>query len=159
MRRLRASEGLGLILIFLILFALAVFFGLILVSYFGGRSTLTVENAFWTVDNQTVSTSALGQQVEAHVVIEATEKFVGSVVVKIRKDVAQWVDSDFQVSTITLDLRGGEEKEIEISFTPDQVSSGGFLGMRGYFVEVEYRANRNGWVMEDSYPPRLKVTD
>jgi hypothetical protein len=76
-------------------------------------------------------------------------------VVKIRKDARLWFDSDFAVDTIPVDLAGGDEKTIELSFTPDEVSHGTITGLRGYFIEIEFRATGTTWTMENSYPPRL----
>lgn len=116
-----------------------------------------VKEAFWLVDGQQATTAGLGDEVKAHVVIQATEEYVGSVVVKVRKDVRLWFDSDFTVSTIPVNLAGGEEKTVEISFTPDEASRDGLTGLRGYFIEVEFRATRTTWTMENPYPPRLTV--
>jgi hypothetical protein len=69
-----------------------------------------------------------------------------------------WFDSDFKVDTIPADLAGGDEKSIELSFTPDETSHGTITGLRGYFIEVEFRATRTTYTMENSYPPRLTVT-
>jgi len=121
------------------------------------RATPLVEEAFWLVDGQQVPAAGLGDDVKARVVIQATEEYVGSVVVKVRKDVRLWFDNDFTVSTTPVNLASGEEKTIEISFTPDEASRGGLTGLRGYFIEVEFRATRISWVMENSYPPRLTV--
>jgi len=159
LRRRQTSKGQTLILIVLVLLAVVLIFGLLSILSARVRAAPIVREAFWLVDDQRVSTATLGDKVEAHVVIKVTEEYVGSIVVKIRKDVAHSFDSDFHISTIPVNLKGGEEKEIEITFTPDEPSSSGFFGLRGYFIEVEFRVTRTTWVMENSYPPRLKVTD
>lgn len=156
MRRRQTSTGQGLILILLVLLAVVLIFGLFFTFSVGVRAAPIVRESFWLVDDQRVSIIRLGEKVDAHVVIKATEEYVGSVVVKIRKDIALWLDSDYHISTIPVDLKGGEEKEIEVTFTPDEVSRG---GLRGYFIEIEFRVTKTTWVMENSYPPRLKVTD
>lgn len=131
-------------------------FGLLSTVSVRVRAAPTVREAFWLVDHKRVSTARLGEKVVAHVLVKVTEEYAGSIVVKIRKDVAFWFDSDYHVSTIPVNLKGGEEKEIGIAFTPDEASGG---SLRGYFIEIEYRATRTMWVMENSYPPRLRVTD
>jgi hypothetical protein len=158
MKRRHASKGQILIIILLIIFGFIVISGLI--SIFSGRdaSAPVVKEAYWLVNGDKASTSSLGQEVEAHIVVQATEQYVGSIVVKIRKDARLWPDSDFAVDTIPLDLAGGDEKTIELAFTPDEISHGNITGLRGYFIEIEFRATRTSWTMENSYPPRLTVT-
>ena len=158
MERRRGSKGQILAIILLLILGFIVVAGLI--SFFSGRngSAPVVKEAYWQVDGQKVSTSSLSQEVEAHVVVEATEQYVGSIVVKVRKDARMWFDSDFKVDTIPVDLAGGDEKSIELSFTPDETSHGTVTGLRGYFIEVEFRATRTTYTMENSYPPRLTVT-
>jgi len=158
MRKRRALKGQILILVLLVLLGLVVVFALLSRFPARVRAAPTVREASWSVDGQQVTTARLGEKVKAHVVIQATEEYIGSVIVKIRKDVSLWPDSDSQVSTIPINLRGGEEKEIELSFTPDETSRDGLGGLRGYFIEVEFRVTRTTWVMENSYPPRLRVT-
>ena len=158
MERRRASKGQILAIILLLILGFIIISGLI--SIFSGRngSAPVVKEAYWQIDGQRVSTSSLGQEVEAHVVVQATEQYVGSIVVKIRKDARLWFDSDFKVDTIPVDLAGGDEKSMELSFTPDETSHGTVTGLRGYFIEVEFRATRTTYTMENSYPPRLTVT-
>ena len=158
MRRRQASKGQILVLILLILFGLIVVSGLI--SIFSGRDrgAPIVREAYWLVDGEKASTSSLGQEVEAHLVIEAVEQYSGSIVVKIRKDVRLWFDSDFAVATTPVNFAGGDEKTIEIAFTPDEASHGNVTGLRGYFIEIEFKATGTTWKMDDSYPPRLAVT-
>jgi hypothetical protein len=158
MERRQGSKGQILIIILLMIFGFIVISGLI--SIFSGRegSAPVVKEAYWLVNGDKASTSSLGQEVEAHVVVQATEQYVGSIVVKIRKDVRLWPDRDFAVDTIPIDLAGGDEKTIELDFTPDETSHGSITGLRGYFIEIEFRATRTTWTMENSYPPRLTVT-
>jgi len=158
MERRRASKGQILAIILLLILGFIIISGLI--SIFSGRngSAPVVKEAYWQIDGQRVSTSSLGQEVEAHVVVQATEQYVGSIVVKIRKDARLWFDSDFKVDTIPVDVAGGDEKSMELSFTPDETSHGTVTGLRGYFIEVEFRATRTTYTMENSYPPRLTVT-
>jgi hypothetical protein len=158
MKTRHASKGQILAIILLLILGFIVISGLI--SFFFGRdgSAPVVKEAYWQIDGQRASTSSLGQEVEAHVVVQATEQYVGSIVVKIRKDARLWFDSDFKVDTIPVDLAGGDEKAMELSFTPDETSHGTITGLRGYFIEIEFRATRTTWTMENSYPPRLTVT-
>lgn len=158
MTRRQASKGQILAIVLLLILGFIIISGLI--SIFSGRngSAPVVKEAYWQIDGQKASTSSLGQEVEAHVVVQATEQYVGSIVVKIRKDARLWFDSDFKVDTIPVDLAGGDEKSMELSFTPDETSHGTVTGLRGYFIEVEFRATRTTWTMENSYPPRLTVT-
>ncbi len=156
MRRRGAAKGQILILILTVLLGLVLIFAFVSTVSVNVRAAPIVREAFWKVDGSTVSTTKVGENVEAHVVVEATEEYVGSIVVKIRKDIRWWPDSDYHVSTIPVNLKGGEEKEIKTVFTPDQASGGSF---RGYFIEIEFRAARTTWTMENSYPPRLKVTE
>jgi hypothetical protein len=158
MKTRHASKGQILAIILLLILGFIIISGLI--SFFSGRngSAPVVKEAYWQIDGQKASTSSLGQEVEAHVVVQATEQYVGSIVVKIRKDARLWFDSDFKVDTIPVDLAGGDEKAMELSFTPDETSHGTITGLRGYFIEIEFRATRTTWTMENSYPPRLTVT-
>ena len=156
LRERQASKGQILILMLLVLVGLLVIFGLLFTASIRVRATPILQEAFWLVGNQRVSTARLGENVEAHVVIKATEEYVGSIVVKIRKDIALWLDSNYLISTIPVNLKGGEEKEMKITFMPDEASTG---SLRGYFVDIDFRVTRTTWVMENSYPPRLKVTD
>jgi len=156
LRRHQTAKGQILILILLVLVGLVLIFGLFSVVSFRARAAPIVREAFWLVDDQQVTAVGLGERVEAHIVVEAREEYVGSVVVKIRKDIRLWPDSDYHVSTIPVDLKGGEEKELKVTFTPDEASAG---SLRGYFIEIDFRATRTTWTMENSYPPRLRVTD
>ncbi len=158
MGRRHASKGQILIIVLLIIFGFIVISGLI--SIFSGRdgSAPVVKEAYWLVDGQRGSTCSLGQEVEAHLVVQATEQYTGSIVVKIRKDVRLWFDSDFAVDTIPVDLSGGDERTIELTFTPDEASHGSITGLQGYFIEIEFHGTRATWTMENSYPPRLTVT-
>lgn len=157
MKRSYASKGQVFIFILLVLLVLIVISALI--SSYTARvgAAPSIKEAVWLVGGQRVSTANLGEEVEAHVVIQATEEYEGSILVKIRKDVKVWFDSDFAISTLPLNLEGGDEKTIEIFFTPDEAGCGGFAGLRGYFIEIEFKATRTTWEMENSYPPRLTI--
>ena len=157
MRRQKSSKGQVLILIILVLIGLIIVFGLLSALSGRNRAAPTVIEASWLVNGNEVTTATLGNEVKAQITIQATEEYVGSIVVKIRKDVASWFDNDFHMSTIPVDLAGGERKTLEVEFTPDQASAGGFRGLRGYFVEIEFGSTGANWVMENSYPPRLTI--
>jgi len=101
-----------------------------------------------------VTSATLGSRVEARIVVKATAEYAGSIVVKVRKDVALWFDKDYAISTVPASLIGGQKLEITVPFVPDEASGG---SLRGYLVEVEFSATKTTWTMENSYPPRLKV--
>lgn len=155
MRRLNSLKGQGLILILLVLLGLVIVFVALSGVSVRVRSAPTVQEAVWQVSDQRVTAARIGQEVEAVTVVKAVEEYVGSIVVKIRKDTRLWPDSDYQVSTFPVNLRGGEDKELRILFAPDEASGG---SLRGYFIEIEFQVTRTTWTMENSYPPRLTVT-
>jgi hypothetical protein len=88
------------------------------------------------------------------VVVRASEQYVGSVLVKVRKDVSWWFDSDYSVATVPVDMVGDGEAQLKVEFVPDEASGG---SLRGYFVEVEFSATGTSWTMDAGYPPRLEV--
>lgn len=157
MRRHGTAKGQIFLLMILVLVGLIIIFALL--PGLSGRRRVAplVEQAVWQVGGRGVSTANIGQEVEARVVIRVVEEYVGSIVFRVKKDVSLWFDSDFHVSTIPVDLAGGEKETIEIKFTPDEASGGGVGGLRGYFIEVEFRVTRTTWEMENTYPPRLIV--
>jgi len=142
-------------LILLVLLGIIVIFAFFSARSARVRSAPAVQEVFWRVDGQKVTTTSVGVEVEAHVVVNATEEYVGSIVVKIRKDISFWPDSDYTIKTVPVNLRGGQETELELAFVPDQASAG---SLRGYFVKVDFSATHTSWVMKSPYPPRLKVT-
>lgn len=150
----RARRGQAFILILLVLLGMIVVFALVSTRSVRVRSTPVMQEVFWRVDGRRVTTASVGDEVEAHVVAKATEEYVGSIVVRIRKDISFWPDSDYSIKTVPVNLRGGQETELELAFVPDQASAG---SLRGYFVEVDFSATGTSWVMESSYPPRLRV--
>jgi hypothetical protein len=91
MERSRSSRGQIIAFILLLILGFIVISGLI--AIFSGRngSAPVVKEAYWLVNGDKASASSLGQEVEAHVVVQATEQYVGSIVVKIRKDARLWV--------------------------------------------------------------------
>jgi len=155
LRARQLNKGQTLLLIVILLAGIIVASAVLSTRLARVRYAPTVQDAFWEVDGQRVTTARVGAEVKAQVMIKATEGYVGSVVVKIRKDVALWLDSDYHVLTVSVNLVGGQEKEIDLVFVPDKPSGG---GLRGYFIEIDFKATKTKWVMENSYPPRLKVT-
>jgi len=151
----RTRKGQAFMLILLVLLGIIVIFTLLSTRSARVRSAPLVQEVFWRVNGQKVTIASVGDEVEAHVVVKATEEHVGSIVIKIRKDISLWPDSDYSVKTLPVTLRGGQEAELELAFVPDQASGG---RLRGYFVEVDFSATHTSWVMESAYPPRLKVT-
>jgi hypothetical protein len=113
-----------------------------------------MKEVFWRVMGQNVTTASVGDEVEAHVVVKAAQEYVGSIIVKVRKDVSFWTDVDYTTKTFPVSLSGDEATDLELSFVPDEASGG---RLRGYFVEVDFPLTRTSWVMENSYPPRLTV--
>jgi len=150
----RASKARAFVPIILLLIVIIVALALLSVWPARIRYAPIVQEAFWDVDGQRVTTAKVGVEVKAHVRIKATEEYVGLVVVRIRKDIALWPDSDYQVLSVPVNLVGDQEKEIELTFAPDKTSGG---RLRGYFIEIDFETVKTKWVMENSYPPRLTV--
>lgn len=159
MRKRQTKSGQIFLFIIIVLIGAFIILGLLSALSGRGKASPIVKEVTWLADDQEVITSTLGHEVEARITIVGTEQYVGSIVVRIKKDVSMWFDSDFAVSTIPINLAGGEDETIKIKFTPDEASGGGLRGLRGYFVEVEFQATRSTWEMENTYPPRLKVVD
>jgi LEA14-like dessication related protein len=116
--------------------------------------SLNLVSVYWTVSGTTSNNCQLGDEVIAHVVIRATNAAsTDTITVRIRKDIALWVDQDFEVASFDILLEKDESAEYTVPFTPDQVSGG---SLRGYFVEIEGGLS---WTMPDTYPPRLTVIE
>ena len=150
----KARRGQVFIVIVVIILILVALFVILPLFEARNRSVALVQQVFWRANNQNVTSVFLGREVELHAVIKVTEEYVGSAVVKVRKDVAYWFDSDYTVKTFPLNLPGGQTTELELTFSPDEASQGRF---RGYFVEIQFSLTNTNWVMDDSYPPRLAV--
>ena len=150
----KARRGHVFIVIVVIIFILVAPFIILPIFEARNRPAPLVQQVFWQANNQNVTSVYLGGEVGLHAMIKAIEEYTGSVVVKIRKDVAYWFDSDYTVKTFPLDLAGGQTTELELTFSPDEASQGRF---RGYFVEIQFSATNTNWVMDNSYPPRLEV--
>lgn len=147
----KGETYLGAILVLLVLVSV---FAVLLTRYVRVRASPIVDEAFWLTDDQKVTAAHVRSKVETHVIIRATGEYVGSVVVKIRKDIALWLDNDYAVVTVPVSLSGDEKTEITLDFIPDETSVG---RLRGYFIEVGFPVTKAKWVMENSYPPRLTV--
>jgi len=157
---LKAHRGVqGQILVVIVLILIFAFVVIALLSpNFGGRKPApAVLEAFWRVDGHRITSASVGDRVEAVVSIQASEQYVGSVVVKVRKDVSWWFDKDYAVATVPVDLRGGAERELALEFVPDEASVGRVGSLKGYFIEVEFSAVGASWSMDSAYPPRLEV--
>ena len=149
----KARRGQVFIVIVVIILILVALFVILPMFEARNRPAPLVQQVFWQASNQNVTSVYLGGQVELHAVVKVTEEYAGSVLVKIKKDVAYWFDSDYTVKTFPLNLVGGQTTELELTFSPDEASQGRF---RGYFVEIQFSATNTNWVMDDSYPPRLE---
>ena len=153
----RGVRGQILIFIVLILIFAVVVFALLSPNFGGGKPAPSVLEAFWRVDGQRVTSATVGDSVEAVVTVQASEQYVGSVILKVRKDVSWWFDKDYAVATVPVDLRGGAERELVLEFVPDEASVGRVGSLKGYFIEVEFSAVGASWSMDSAYPPRLEV--
>jgi hypothetical protein len=151
----RDRRGIGFILIVIIIIvALVVVFTLVSIRSTQLGSTPSTQDSYWVIAGKRSAVASVGQEVEAHVIIEAKEEYIDSVVVKIRKDISIWPDADYATKTIPVDVKGAQTTNLEVTFVPDQTSAG---SLRGYFIEVDYSALHTNWVMDNAYPPRLTV--
>ena len=151
----RVRRGQIFIVLLIILVIVVVLFVALPMIGSRSRSTPFVRQVFWSVGGRNVTSCFLDQEVEVHVIIESVQQYTASVVIKIRKDVALWFDSDYAAKTFPLDMPGGQSTELVVTFAPDEASEG---QLRGYFVEVDFLMSNSNWIMENSYPPRLTVT-
>jgi uncharacterized iron-regulated membrane protein len=147
------------VLILLVLIGIIMFFAL-LPTFFNQVSgeAPVVQDAFWQVNGQKVTVASVGVEAEANVIVRISQNYVGSITIKIRKDISFWTDVDYTIKTEPVNLTSGQEIHLVLRFTPDQASKGGPFSLRGYFIEVDFSATHTKWVMESSYPPRLRVT-
>lgn len=150
----RGRRGIGFLLIIIVIVAIIVIFALVSIRSTQLGSTPSVQDSYWIVSAKRSTIASVGQEVEAHVIIEAKEEYIDSVVVKVRKDISYLPDVDYATKTIPIDVKGGQSTDLEITFTPDQTSTG---NLRGYFIEVDYSGLHTNWIMDNAYPPRLTV--
>ena len=116
------------------------------------EGSLTIDEVYWTVGVNRVTSCEKGDVVRAHVQVRAMNAALeDDVVVKIRKDVAFLPDSDDTINNFHIELEKDETRDLIVAFSPNEVSG---IGVRGYFVEVEGDLS---WTMPDEYPPRLEV--
>lgn len=153
---MRDRRGFGFLLIFIVLLAAVAVFAFMMTESSRVQASPAVQQAFWSVNSHNSTTANISEEVEAHVIVRATENHSGSIVLKIRKDVSFWSDSDYATKTFPIDLKSGQTTELELTFTPDQAGAG---RLRGYFMEVDFLVTRTKWVMANSYPPRLTVVE
>jgi hypothetical protein len=141
-----------------------------------------VIEAYWEVNGQKVTTVPKDTTVNVHVVVKPRDSsrydpgsFSGNIVVEIRQD---WLGLDEPYGSanfdITKPITGDQTEHLQLAFVPKQSSS--FL-LHGYFIRAKYSGNdaflryqedqsvyfvteSSGLSkeMENSYPPRLKVT-
>ena len=134
MRRRNSLKGQILILVIIVIIGIILIVGISSLLSNRTRNAPVVQDALWQVDGQALTSARVGQEITAHVEVKANEEYVGSIVVKIRKDISFWPDSDYHIQTIPVNIRGGETEDLTVSFIPDQASGGGFRGLKGYFI-------------------------
>jgi len=116
----------------------------------------SVIDVWWTVGGVKVTEASVGSTVVAHVKIKASGgRLDGSIRVRIRKDIPLFPDEDYKVKTFDVSVGTGQTVELKVSFSPDEATS---FTLRGYFVQVDLITWNDSWTMDDSYPPRLKVS-
>lgn len=153
---LRDRRGFGFLLLFIVLLAVVVVFAFMVNESSRVQASPAVQQAFWRVNSHNSTTANVSEEVEAQVIVRAKEDYSGSIVLKVRKDVSFWSDSDYATKTFPIDLKSGQTTELELTFTPDQASTG---RLRGYFMEVDFLVTHTNWAMANSYPPRLTVVE
>jgi len=153
----RTCKGQVFVIILLILIGIIVIYTLLSAHFTRVSTAPIVQEVYWEVNGQRVASASIGAEVKAHIVVKANREYVGSIIIKIRKDISFWFDSDYSIKTEPVNLVGGQEIHLELIFTPNQASDCGLFRLRGYFVEVYFSATHTHWVMESSYPPRLRV--
>ena len=152
----RDRRGFGFLLLFIVLLVAVAFFAFMVTESSRVQASPEVQQAFWRVNSHNSTTANIGEEVEAHVIVRAKEEYSGSIVLKIRKDVSFWSDSDYATKTFPVDLKSGQTTELELTFTPDEAGVG---RLRGYFMEVDFLVTHTNWGMANSYPPRLTVVE
>src|SRR5512136_2382832 len=100
----RDHRGIGFILIIIIIVAIVIVSALISIRSTQIGSTPSVQDSYWIVSDKRSTVASIGQEVEAHVIIEAKEEYIDSVVVKIRKDISYLPDTDYATKTIPVDI-------------------------------------------------------
>jgi len=119
------------------------------------KGTPSLQNVWWTVNDQIVIEAQQGQTVKAHVQIRAVGGSVqGTVTVRIRKDIALLPDEDYKVQSFYLELFTEQVIDLTVTFSAAEKSG---LSFRGYFVQVDFDSWGTTWTMDSSYPPRLRI--
>jgi len=122
------------------------------VSHLG---SLKVMDVYWAVGGNTVTSVKKGDAVEVHVVCFAESGSVsGTLLVKVRKDIAFAPDVDYATASFNVNLQAGSSQDYSFVFIPQEASKG---SLRGYHIEVWFRGEKI-WTMDDTYPPRLKAS-
>jgi hypothetical protein len=120
------------------------------------EGTPSLQNVWWTVNEQIVTEAKQGQTVKAHIQVRAVGGNVkGTLTIHIRKDLALLPDEDYKAESFNIDLPENQIIELVVTFSAAEKSG---LSFRGYFVQVDFDSWGTTWTMESSYPPRLKVT-
>lgn len=120
------------------------------------QGTPVLLEVWWTVGKDRVTRAQVGSNIVAHIKIKAKEgRLDGSVLVRIRKDIPLLPDEDYTVKTFEISVDEGKTVELTVRFSPDKATG---LRLRGYFIQIDFTTWDETWTMEDSYPPRLKVS-
>ncbi|MEM2738453.1 MAG: hypothetical protein QXK93_05660 [Candidatus Bathyarchaeia archaeon] len=138
-----------------------------------------VVDAYCEVNGRKVYVTKVGETVKAHVII-GTRNFSriehdmvdGEIKVIVMKDIRLWFDEEYVSQTFTVTILPDAEKEVVLSFTPEQASGLLFKGyylivrFNGRYIFPNYRLENLivKWLdgsheMKNSYPPRLKVEE
>ncbi len=114
-------------------------------------ATITIEEIVWiNSDGIKINTARSNQLVQVKITISSLSKYDGYISFKVRKDTRFLPDKNIAYLKQFYSLEKGQKISITLSFVAEK----GFL-TRGYFVEIDWRNGK--YVMENSYPPRLRV--
>lgn len=118
------------------------------------EGSLRLENVYWTVNNQVVTSCQLGDKVTAHVVVGAYNAGVNDfLTIRIKEDIAWASDIDHKVSSPEFFIPKNQKRDLTVEFMAE--SRSGFT-FRGYFIQIDFSSGE-WWTMESLYPPRLTV--
>ena len=115
---------------------------------------ITVEEAYWTKDNDRIEVAGEGDKVVANVVIRSIRAVDDTVVLKVRKDLGLRFDKDVKRSEEKITLDENELTILKLEFVVDRREK----GLVGYFVEVNLDGDTI-YTMKDEYPPRLEIRE
>lgn len=117
--------------------------------------TPSLQNVWWTVNDQAVTEAKQGQTVKANVRIKAEGGSIqGTITVRIRKDRPLLPDEEYKVQSFFISLLKDQDKELTVTFTALEKTR---LTFRGYFIQIDFDSWDKSWTMDSSYPPRLTV--